>query len=127
MKKIKLMSSIWAVIFVFAFASCTQTPTETEENSPIETNESAEEGTTASTDPLAADALRMGELACASKAIMNAFQAKNISKEEMDEQVAPLNAEMTTISKRFENEYKNDEEKLKRFQSLFESVFPACN
>jgi hypothetical protein len=107
------------------FAACTPANTEKGEETATESTTQTEENAN-TIDPVENDALRMGKLACESKSIFDKWKNKEITREAMDAQVAPLNEEMTTISQRFENEYKSDSMKVKKFQTVFESVFPSC-
>jgi hypothetical protein len=129
MKKTNVfLMCLFVSTLTITMASCSSSTNEAVHNAPAETSETTEAvvAEAETKDALEADALRMGELACASKAIMAEFQAKNIDKAEMDKQVAPLNVEMAAINERFEGSYKNDPETLKRFQTVFQSVFGNC-
>lgn len=126
MKTLKTAAILLAL--TFAITSCSSKQAETEETTETSAIENTSESNTNAVvaDVLEADAKRMGELACQSRANFDKWKANEITKEQMEELNAPLNVEMQEINVRFEGEYTADAGKVKRFQDIFQGVFQTC-
>lgn len=126
MKRLKTAAIL--VALTIAITSCSSKQAETKETTETSAIENTSESNTNAVvaDVLEADAKRMGELACQSRANFDKWKANEITKEKMEELNAPLNVEMQEINLRFEGEYTADVEKVKRFQDIFQGIFQTC-
>jgi len=116
------------LVLTIAVTSCSSKKVENEETTETSATENTSENNTneVAADVLEADAKRMGELACQSRANFDKWKANEITREQMEELNAPLNVEMKEINVRFEGEYTADVEKVKRFQDIFQGIFQTC-
>jgi PBP1b-binding outer membrane lipoprotein LpoB len=125
MKTLKTAAVLIALALTVASCSSKQAENqESTENTSIENT--TENNSSTKVDILEADAKRMGELACQSRANFDKWKANEITREQMEELNAPLNVEMQEINVRFEGEYTADVEKVKRFQDIFQGIFQTC-
>jgi PBP1b-binding outer membrane lipoprotein LpoB len=125
MKTLKTAAVLIALALTVASCSSKQSENqESTENTSIENT--TENNSSTKVDILEADAKRMGELACQSRANFDKWKANEITREQMEELNAPLNVEMQEINVRFEGEYTADVEKVKRFQDIFQGIFQTC-